>query len=221
MSHKPNVGDSPPDLKTEFPVSLTTAMLFTAAVILALPLTQVIESVIQRTPPVVTVTQLPPPPIPPIPPPPQEEEIQEDIRDIQEDRTPPSLALLELALNPDLSGLVGSGVSVHLPDIQQDIDDLIFELRDLTRQPSPIAQPSPIYPPELQRNRIEGNVTIQFVVRPDGSVDRAIVERSTNPGFDEAALRAVRRWRFTPPEKDGQAVSVRMRVNIPFTVSAR
>lgn len=217
MDQSSSSGKSIPELKTEVPVSISTAALFTAAVILALPLTQVIESVIQRTPAVITVTQLPPPPIPPIPPPPPEEEVQEDIQDIQEDRTPPSLALLELALNPDLSGLVGGGMTVHLPDIQQDIEDLIFELGDLTRRPTPIAQPTPVYPPELLRNRITGEVVVQFVVRPDGSVDRAFVERSTNPGFDEAALRAVRRWRFTPPERDGQAVSVRMRVAIPFT----
>jgi periplasmic protein TonB len=212
-----NKNETPPELKSELPVSLGTAALFTIAVILALPLTQIIDSTFTRGPTRIETAVIPPPPqVPDIPPPP-EDNIEEDIRDIQEDREPPTLEQLELAINPDLSGLIG-GVGILIPDIGRDIEDFIFELRDLSRQPTPIAQPSPIYPPEAQRNRIEGEVTVEFVVRPDGTVDRVLVTRSTNPIFEEPALRAVRRWRFNPGEKDGRPVSARMRITIPFRV---
>jgi TonB family protein len=55
-----------------------------------------------------------------------------------------------------------------------------------------------------------------FVVRSDGTTSNITVERSDNPNFSEAAIRAVRRWEFQPGEKDGQAVNARVRIDIPF-----
>lgn len=65
--------------------------------------------------------------------------------------------------------------------------------------PALVSSPAPRYPVMALRRRLEGDVTVAFTVRTDGSVGDARVVAATAPDvFDEAALAAVARWRFAP-----------------------
>ena len=75
----------------------------------------------------------------------------------------------------------------------------------------------PVYPPDAQSAGIEGNVIAEIVIDPAGEVVDAKVVRSI-PLLDEAALRAVRTWRFEPTTVNGQPVPVRMYVTVNFTL---
>lgn len=129
---------------------------------------------------------------------------------------PPSLTALEAALNVDLSGYTGRGVAFDARMIANEIGNLILGIGDLTVVPVAIDQVSPVFPPEKKRNRISGRVVVEFVVRADGSTDRIRVIDSTDSEFNEAALRAIRKWIYRPGEKEGRAVACRMRITIPF-----
>jgi protein TonB len=59
-------------------------------------------------------------------------------------------------------------------------------------------------------------VHIIFIVDKDGRVKSPLVQKSTNPAFDNAALAAIRRWRFEPGKRGGNAVQFRMRAPITF-----
>jgi protein TonB len=63
--------------------------------------------------------------------------------------------------------------------------------------PRLLSAPSPRYPVSALRRKIEGSVTVEFTVQPDGSVSSPRV-LSANPAglFEEAALAAAARWRF-------------------------
>jgi protein TonB len=63
--------------------------------------------------------------------------------------------------------------------------------------PRLLSAPSPRYPVSALRRKIEGSVTVEFIVQPDGSVSSPRV-LSANPAglFEEAALAAAARWRF-------------------------
>lgn len=84
----------------------------------------------------------------------------------------------------------------------------------------PIAAPSRLdvarYPPEAVAAGIQGNVQAEIVINEAGMVSDARVVRSV-PMLDEAALEAVRNWRFEPAFVDGRAVPVRMVVTVNFT----
>ena len=84
----------------------------------------------------------------------------------------------------------------------------------------PIPSPSRLdvarYPPEAAAAGIQGNVQAEIVVNEAGLVSEARVVRSI-PMLDEAALQAVRNWRFEPAFVDGRAVPVRMVVTVNFT----
>lgn len=95
----------------------------------------------------------------------------------------------------------------------------IFNLADLDRIPEPVMQPAPIYPPTLKREGLTSKVTVEFIVDTQGQVQNAIVINSTHPGFDEAAMTGVGKWRFRAGLKGGVKVNTRMRVPIIFRVA--
>ena len=143
--------NQPPDLKAEIPWSLVTGFVFMAAVLLALPISQLITEFSGRDRTQVDVVEMKPPTMMEQPPPPEEMEEEEDIEDIEQEREPPTLEQLELSMNADLSGIGSSDFTVPTINIGEQLDDIIYELSDLTQAPRPISRPSPTYPPELRR----------------------------------------------------------------------
>ena len=68
-----------------------------------------------------------------------------------------------------------------------------------------LAGAGPIYPAAARADGVEGSVTIRYDVTADGVVTNARVVASVPPGvFDEAALAAVRSWRFNAPVVAGE-----------------
>jgi len=63
---------------------------------------------------------------------------------------------------------------------------------------------------------IEGTVVLIILVRRDGSVGPANVSEGLEPSLDRSAQRAVRRWRFTPAERNGKPVEAVVEVRITF-----
>lgn len=74
----------------------------------------------------------------------------------------------------------------------------------------------PAYPPELLARGIEATVTLFVTVERDGTVGAVSVAESGGAAFDEAALAAVRTWRFAPALRDGSPVRARIRVPLHF-----
>ena len=66
--------------------------------------------------------------------------------------------------------------------------------------PTLVERVPPVYPVAARSLRAEGRVTLRLAVLPDGSVDRATVEECSRAGlgFEDAALAAVKRWRYEP-----------------------
>ncbi|MFN3475847.1 MAG: energy transducer TonB [Blastomonas sp.] len=78
----------------------------------------------------------------------------------------------------------------------------------------------PRYPVESRRKKEQGTVELALVLGLDGRVETISVAGSS--GFarlDQAALDAVRRWRWAPTLRDGVPVKVRGTVEIPFVLS--
>ena len=93
-----------------------------------------------------------------------------------------------------------------------------FDVSDLEKRPEAISQVAPVYPSELRKTKIEGAVTLVFILGDDGRVEDPRVETSTRPEFEKPALDAIRKWHFRPGEKDGKAVRTYIRIPIRFRV---
>lgn len=77
----------------------------------------------------------------------------------------------------------------------------------------------PAYPPSARSEEVEAEVPVEIVVDTTGRVTEAKLLRHAGYGFDESALEAVRRYRFSPAQRRGQAVRVRMRWVVQFRLN--
>ena len=62
---------------------------------------------------------------------------------------------------------------------------------------------SPTYPTSMSTRGIEGWVTVQFDVLPDGTVGNVTVLASSNRSFERSAIQAAGRFRFKARVADG------------------
>jgi len=84
--------------------------------------------------------------------------------------------------------------------------------------PRLVVKVTPEYPDVARRIRLEGRVSLQVVVGPDGSVETVEVVAATNPLFTGPAVEAVKRWRYTPATWRGRAVRVFYSVEVTFVL---
>lgn len=80
--------------------------------------------------------------------------------------------------------------------------------------------PRPAYPMAARRRKMQGLVLLSVLVGTDGRPHGVVVKHSS--GFeilDEAALQAVRGWRFAPGSRGGRPVEASVDVPIRFSLS--
>ena len=140
---------------------------------------------------------------------------------------PLDLAQLEMALSPggdgiggDFAGRVrtlGSAGSAAHEGQKEAVAEEVFSIADLDQPPRAVYQPPPAFPAELRHKKITGAVHIVFIVDRNGRVVNPIVQKSSNAALDQPALAAVKRWRFEPGKRAGQAVPFKMRAPISFS----
>lgn len=84
----------------------------------------------------------------------------------------------------------------------------------------PLVRIPPTYPIRAARRRIEGWVKIEFTISTDGTVQDAVVT-SAQPSsiFNNAALKAIKRWKFKPRIVDGVAFKQRAIQTLEFKLS--
>ncbi len=87
----------------------------------------------------------------------------------------------------------------------------------LVKEPKRAIYVAPIYPPVAIAARVSGTVIIEAVIGIDGSVRDAKVLRSIAL-LDDAALAAVRQWKYTPTTLNGIPVPVIMTVSVRFEI---
>jgi len=132
----------------------------------------------------------------------------------------------QIPLSADLEVAAGSGGALAgfgeirsltaVETVQQDV----FDVADLQKRPEAVSQVAPTYPPELRKAKVEGMVTLAFVLSEDGKVEDPRVENSSRPEFEKPALEAVRKWHFRPGMKDGQPVRTYIRLPMRFRISS-
>ena len=81
-----------------------------------------------------------------------------------------------------------------------------------------IFSPAPAYPAAASAARVEGQVTVQAVVNPEGKVVSARA-LSGPPLLRDAATEAVQRWRYSPLLDNGKPISVTTVAILDFKVA--
>lgn len=205
------------------PMALAASLIATAAVFLIIPFSHLVNNP-QRTLELrkTSVADLPPPVDESLIPPPIEAD--------KPPEAPPEPQLAEtpnqIPLTADLDIVVGAGGTLagfgdeRLAAVTEVLPQEAFDVSDLEKRPEAVSQTPPAYPAELRKAKIEGVVTLVFVLTEQGQVEAPRVETSTRAEFEKPALDAVRKWRFRPGMKDGQAVRTYVRIPIRFRVTS-
>lgn len=77
----------------------------------------------------------------------------------------------------------------------------------------------PNYPENLQARRTQGRCLVTFDITPEGDTDNVSADCDVS-GFERAAERAVREWKYRPEFRDGVAVArTRQRTELVFEVA--
>ena len=129
---------------------------------------------------------------------------------------------------PDLGGPPGAGVPGGIGVVVGDRPVVLqppdpprpagpVRVADLPVTPRKIGDVRPAYPEIARLTRVEGTVILEAVLDTSGSVTQLRVIKSA-PMFDQAALDAVRQWRYTPSLYGGHPVSVLMTITVRFTL---
>jgi TonB family protein len=86
------------------------------------------------------------------------------------------------------------------------------------RAPVVLSRVEPRYPEEARAARISGIVITEMMIDAAGNVVDAVVLKPLPFGLDQAALDAVKQWRFAPATKNGVPVPVMFNVTINFKI---
>jgi TonB family protein len=78
-----------------------------------------------------------------------------------------------------------------------------------------IKKVTPIYPMLMQSARMSGQVVLDAIIHPDGTIGDITILRSTNEAFAQSAIAAVKQWQYTAPGFEGI-----LTVNVNFTLNA-
>lgn len=123
---------------------------------------------------------------------------------------------LRKAITLSLVGLLASALAIHAqpaesnkPAAQEKIWNL-SEVNKLGTAPTATSRVVPKRPASV-------TVLITFVVQEDGSVDDVRPPRGANDAYANAAVEAVKKWKFKPGTIEGKPVKVRLSVPITFS----
>src|SRR5438093_659307 len=73
----------------------------------------------------------------------------------------------------------------------------------------------PVYPPFARSSHTEGDVTVDALIDPNGDVTE-VKALSGPPILRQAAMDAIRQWKYDPARLNGQAVSMRLTLTVRF-----
>jgi len=117
------------------------------------------------------------------------------------------------SLVPNMSATKTLQTQLATAQQQRAFETSVVQAKGLKR----LREVPPTYPREAERLGIRGWVDVEFTIALDGST-QDIVVRNSEPQrtFDQAAVDAVKRWRFEPVVRDGAPVAQRAAMRIRF-----
>ncbi|MEZ5397535.1 MAG: energy transducer TonB [Bryobacterales bacterium] len=88
--------------------------------------------------------------------------------------------------------------------------------RDGVTSPKLLHRVEPEYSDEARIAKWQGSVKLRVEVWPDGRAHNLRVLRALGMGLDEEAIEAVRKWRFAPGRRNGEAVPTFATIEVRF-----
>jgi TonB family protein len=94
--------------------------------------------------------------------------------------------------------------------------DIVYQPGGDVKSPKLVHYVEPAFSSSSKEAFVEGVVRISAVVKSDGVPTDIHISKGLNSEEDQKAMEAVGKWRFRPGTKNGQAVNVRVTVEVEF-----
>ena len=121
-------------------------------------------------------------------------------------KTVPSL---KPATNPEIAETSSSHESpTDTSSAQKDLTAV--SVGAVTEPPKVLQEKRIAYPERARRAGVEGIVELKLVIDPEGNVREAELSKGLGFGLDEAALEAIKEFKFSPAKMGAAAVAVRI-----------
>jgi protein TonB len=110
----------------------------------------------------------------------------------------------------DIDGVLG------IPEGPPDGREGAMALSGNIAPPVKIFSPSPLYTEDARRAGIQGVVILEAVVDAEGSVRNVKILKGLPMGLEQAAVDAVKKWKFKPATLNGKPVAVYYNLTINY-----
>jgi periplasmic protein TonB len=111
-----------------------------------------------------------------------------------------------------------AGADARLEPVSQEakFSAELLDVSSTSVPPKPKAGMKYTYPKEMLKTKISGQAVVDFVVNKEGKPEQIQVTSATNGYFAETAKKAVAAMEFTPAQKEGEPVAVKMQRTVKF-----
>jgi TonB family protein len=99
--------------------------------------------------------------------------------------------------------------------LEQKNPEKIAKSSELDASLKPIHTPAPAYPRSLEE-AVDGEAVVEFLVNDHGHPALSRIVSASRPEFGYAAVHGIADWVFEVPKRNGQPVTVRVRVPVKF-----
>jgi TonB family protein len=125
------------------------------------------------------------------------------------------IPILATATSQSQTATAPSSTASNAPDATS--QEHIYGSKDAGVKPPKLrSSADPEYPKSARKRGKEGTVLLWVVVGSDGLPRVVAVARSLGSDFDQAAIKAIKKWKFYPATKDGKPVPVKINVELTF-----
>ena len=108
-----------------------------------------------------------------------------------------------------------------IPEAPPEVDTGPIHMTSEVTAPVKLFAPAPKYPEMARLIGVQGVVVVEAIIDTEGSVNSVRVLRAPPRGLGEAAVTAIKSWRFEPALLNGQPVAVYYNLTVNFTIQGR
>lgn len=125
---------------------------------------------------------------------------------------------MRLVIIAIIAGTAGMPLAAGVTAGQQEEAGKVHRKGPGVTLPVLVKETKPGYTPQAVKERIQGSLWLEAVVLTDGTVGDVKVTKSLDAkhGLDDAAVKAIKQWRFKPGTKDKKPVPVAVEVEMSF-----
>jgi len=107
-------------------------------------------------------------------------------------------------------------VNAQLSDDKPDCDGHVYKGKEVSRKAKILSYPAPDRPNDSRIDQVKEPVILDVVACRDGRITDIKVVQNQPYGLTEAAIKAARKIKFRPAEKDSQVVSQKLILEYDF-----